>query len=159
MRVCGDSFVPSDDLFLTIFSPSRSEFTVYQYAQGAPRQFWCIVVTRDDTKYRIVFICDNWQSCRAILRGSRVPAIQRVTECIFFWCLNNNRIYCPIWVPRTHHLIQEADRRSRLHIHHDDRPFAAVGCVGGQRISPPPLIDLYFVRPGSFPQIINKHKW
>ena len=125
LHMVNGALSPSPELFLAIFSPSQSQFSsTLRELLGI---LWCIKSTRDETKPRIVFICDNWQSCRAVLRGSRVPEIQEVAECIFFWCLRNNRICWPIWVPRTHLLIQEADRRSRLRIPHDDRsPLSVV---------------------------------
>ena len=124
IRLVGGSFVPSDDLFLAAFTLAQSQFSsTLRELLGI---LWCIVSTRDGTKTRIVIICDNWQSCRAILRGSRVPEIQAIAERIFFWCLKNNRVCWPIWVPRDHYLIQEADRRSRLRIPHDDRSPPAV---------------------------------
>ena len=125
LHMINGSLSPSRELFLAIFSPAQGQFSsTLRELLGI---LWCVRSTRHGTKPRIVFICDNWQTCRAILRGSRVPEIQKVAECIFFWCLSNNRICWPIWVPRTHVLIREADRRSRLHIPHDDR-------------SPPPVI-------------------
>ena len=97
---------------------------------------WCLRATKGCTRYRVVFLCDNWQSCRAVLRGSRVPAIQRVAEQIFLWCLENNKACWPVWVPRTHALIQEADRRSRLRIPHDERsPQQVVDAANDMAIS------------------------
>ena len=119
LRMANGSLVPSRELFLAMFSESQSQYS--STLRDLLGILWCIRCTCDETKSRIVFICDNWQSCWAILRGSKVPEIQGVAECIFFWCLDNNKICWPIWVPRTHLLIQEADRRSRLHIPHDDR--------------------------------------
>ena len=82
---------------------------------------WCLKATKASSKKRIVFVCDNWQSCRAILVGSRVLAIQRVAQEIFMWCLRTGRICHPIWIPRHHVIIVESDRRSRLKIPHDER--------------------------------------
>ena len=94
---------------------------------------WCLIATARSTKTKLVFICDNEQSCRAILRGSRVPQIQRVAEAIFMWCMASGKICWPIWVPpRTHTLIKEADRRSRLFIPHDERsPLAVIVWANG----------------------------
>ena len=119
MHVVDGTLRPADGLFLAEFSERlQSLSSTLRELYGI---LWCIRATAGSTKYRIVFICDNWQSCRAILRGSRIPEIQRVAEQIFRWCLRNNKVCWPIWVPRTHSLIQEADRRSRLRIPHDER--------------------------------------
>ena len=110
---------PARGMFLAEFSARQCLFSsTLRELYGI---FWCLKATKDGTRYRVVFICDNWQSCRAILRGSRIPAIQEVAEMIFLWCLENNRVCWPVWVPRTHALIREADRRSRLRIPHDER--------------------------------------
>ena len=115
---------PYGDLVLAEFSMSQAELSItLRELLGI---LWCIRATANHTKYRLVFICDNWQTCRAILRGSRIPAIQAVAEEIFFWCLANNKACWPIWVPRTHALIREADRRSRLKIPHDERSLVVV---------------------------------
>ena len=37
------------------------------------------------------------------------------------WCIDKGKVCWPVWLPRDHYLIQEADRRSRLVIPHDDR--------------------------------------
>ena len=112
------------DLFLTEFSCEQKRFS--STLRELLGMLWWVRATRDRTKHRLVFICDNLQSCRAVLRGSRVAAIQLVAEEIFLWCLENNKVCWPIWVPRTHVLIQEADRRSRLRIPHDERSPVAV---------------------------------
>ena len=119
MHVVNGVLVPTGRIFL-------AEFLAWQKLLSSTLRelygiLWCVRATAGSTKYRIVFICDNWQSCRAILRGSRVPEIQQVAEQIFRWCLRNNKVCWPIWVPRTNALIQEADRRSRLRIPHDER--------------------------------------
>ena len=111
-------------MFLAEFSDSQSEFS--STLRELLGMLWCARATNDRTKHRLVFICDNMQSCRGVLRGSRVPAIQWVAEQIFLWCLTNNKVCWPVWVPRTHRLIKEADRRSRLRIPHDDRSPQAV---------------------------------
>ena len=82
---------------------------------------WCMQASSSRSKKRIIFVCDNWQSCRAILVGSRIPAIQRIAQKIFMWCLRTGCICHPIWIPRTHSIIKESDRRSRLLIPHDER--------------------------------------
>ena len=119
LHVHGGLLRPIGDMFLAEFSKLQCKFSsTLRELLGI---LWCLRATKRCTRYRVVFICDNWQSCRAILRGSRVPAIQAVAESIFLWCLENNKVCWPIWVPRTHTLIQEADRRSRLRILHDER--------------------------------------
>ena len=82
---------------------------------------WCLEATRHLTKSKVIFLCDNWSACQAICRGSSVPHIQDLAESIFLWCMEHGKICWPVWVPRNHLLIQEADRRSRLSIPHDDR--------------------------------------
>lgn len=124
MELVNGALAPGNRLFLAEFSEEqRLLSSTLRELLGI---LWCLVSTAGHTKPRVVFICDNWQSCRAILRGSRVPAIQAVAERIFLWCLHNNKVCWPIWVPRTHRLIQEADRRSRLLIPHDYRSPGAV---------------------------------
>ena len=119
--------VPGPGLFLAEFSELlSSESSTLRELVGI---LWCLIATARSTKTKLVFICDNEQSCRAILRGSRVPQIQRVAEAIFMWCMASGKICWPIWIPRTHVLIKEADRRSRLFIPHDER-------------SPPTVISL-----------------
>ena len=73
------------------------------------------------SKLKIIFACDNMQSVLAIKYGSRIPEIQKVAEDIFIWCMKNGKICWPVWLPRTHPVIKEADRRSRLPIPHDQR--------------------------------------
>lgn len=121
------------DLFLAEFSREQKRFS--STLRELLGMLWWVRATRDRTKHRLVFICDNLQSCRAVLRGSRVAAIQLVAEEIFLWCLENNKVCWPIWVPRTHVLIQEADRRSRLRIPHDERsPVAVVSAANNLAI-------------------------
>ena len=119
MQMVDGVLQPGEDLFLAEFSAEQAEWS--STLRELLGMLWCLRATGRLSKQRIVFICDNWQSCRAILRGSRVQQIQRVAELIFTWCLENGRVCWPIWVPRTHRLITEADRRSRLFIPHDDR--------------------------------------
>ena len=119
MYMRDNMLIPSDELFLAEFSNDQQLFSsTLRELLGI---LWCLMATNGKTKPRIIFICDNWQTCRAIRRGSRIPAIQNVAERIFFWCLAHNKSCWPIWVPRTHRLIKEADRRSRLRIPHDER--------------------------------------
>ena len=125
MELVDGSLLPSTEVFLAEFSGDQKLLS--STLRELLGMLWWVRATRDRTKYRLVFICDNLQSCRAVLRGSRVPAIQRIAEEIFLWCLDNRKVCWPIWVPRTHVLIREADRRSRLSIPYDDRsPHAVV---------------------------------
>ena len=82
---------------------------------------WCIQATSHLTSSKVIFLCDNWSACQAIRRGSSTPHIQEVAESIFLWCMEHGKICWPVWVPRNHSPIQEADRRSRLIIPHDER--------------------------------------
>ena len=52
--------------------------------------------------------------------------MQAVVEHIFYWCIRNRKLCWPVWLPRTHALIQEADRRSRLRVPHDDKSPTSV---------------------------------
>jgi len=132
-RVNG-AWLPDAKLFL-------AEFTLAEAAMSSTLRellgiLWCIQATAHSTKAKLIFLCDNWQSCRAILRGSRVHAIQMVAEEIFFWCLQHGKLCWPIWVPRDHWLIQEADRRSRLFIPHDLRsPLQVIACADRLAVS------------------------
>ena len=81
---------------------------------------WCIRATAAVTNPKLVFLCDNRSACQAILRGSANRPIQKLAEEIFLWCLRHGKTCWPVWVPREHHLIQEADRRSRYAVPHDD---------------------------------------
>ena len=82
---------------------------------------WCLEATLNITNPKVIFLCDNWSACQAICRGSSLPHIQNLAEAIFLWCMLHGKTIWPVWVPRDHSLIQEADRRSRLSIPHDDR--------------------------------------
>jgi hypothetical protein len=117
-----------DQLFLAVFDKDLADkSSTLRELWGI---LWCIQSTARSTKAKLVFLCDNWQSCRAILRGSRVPEIQHVAELVFFWCMKHGKLCWPIWVPRTHRLIKEADRRSRLFIPHDVRaPLQVIACA------------------------------
>ena len=110
---------PTPDFFLAEFSREQSEASsTYRELVGI---LWCLQATAHKTSHRIVFACDNWQSVNAIRRGSRVKQVQQISERIFRWCLANNRVCWPVWLPRTDPVIQEADRLSRLSIPHDTR--------------------------------------
>ena len=117
---CAGALVPhQQNLFLTEFDRTlaRSSSTLREL-MGV---MWCLQATRHLTKSKVIFLCDNWSACQAICRGSSVPCIQELAESIFLWCMEHGKICWPVWVPRNHLLIQEADRRSRLSIPHDDR--------------------------------------
>ena len=125
---------PMGDIFLAEFSELQRRLS--STLRELLGMLWCVRATSDETKFRLVFICDNLQSCRAVLRGSRVPEIQWVAEQIFLWCLANNKVCWPVWVPRTHRLIKVADTRSRLSIPHDDRsPRAVVAAANKLAVS------------------------
>ena len=42
------------------------------------------------------------------------------------WCIGHGKVCWPVWLPREHPLIKEADRRSRLSIPHERRSPSAV---------------------------------
>ena len=114
-----------DRLFLSQFSRIESKLSsTLRELLGILR---CLMSTEQVTKFKIIFACDNLQSILAIKYGSSVPEIQKVASDIFTWCMRNGKLCWPVWLPRTHHIIKEADRRSRLAIPHDQRsPFEVV---------------------------------
>ena len=108
-----------DELFLSQFSALESELSsTLREILGILR---CLMATEQASKFKIIFACDNLQSVQAIKYGSSVPEIQQVACDIFAWCMRNGKLCWPVWLPRTHHVIKEADRRSRLVIPHDQR--------------------------------------
>ena len=115
-----DGFLtPSDNLFLAMFTDSERLYSsTLRELLGILR---CLQATHGETSNKVIFACDNQGSCSAVRFGSRTPAIQHVAEQIFTWCLEHSVICWPVWLPRTHPLIKEADRRSRLRIAHDER--------------------------------------
>ena len=121
----GNLMRPAPELYLSQFSlAERLASSTLREILGILR---CLVATERSSKAKIIFACDNLQSVRAIKYGSRIPSIQRVARDIFTWCLRNGKVCWPVWLPRTHTFIREADRRSRLIIPHDER-------------SPPPVV-------------------
>lgn len=115
---------PSKRIFLAMFSDlDREESSTLREILGILQ---CLQATAKSTKIKIVFACDNFQTVQAIKYGSRTPSIQHVAELIFKWCLAHNKVCWPVWLPRTHYVIMEADRRSRLTIPHDERSPQAV---------------------------------
>ena len=62
---------------------------------------------------RILAFTDSQAARNAIMRGSRIKALQRVVMQIFLWSLARGTIVVPVWVPRTTQVIDEADRMSR----------------------------------------------
>ena len=119
-----------DELFLSQFSEAESELSsTLREILGISR---CLMATEKISKYKIIFACDNLQSVQAIKYGSSTPEIQQVACDIFTWCLRNGKLCWPVWLPRTHHIIKEADRRSRLMIPHDQRsPIKVVQAANG----------------------------
>ena len=108
---------PSDELFLAMFSKEESAYSsTLRELIGILR---CLQANERNIHNKIIFACDNQGSCSAVRFGSRTEAIQHVAEQIFTWCLQHNVICWPVWLPRTHPVIKEADRRSRLSIAHD----------------------------------------
>ena len=113
------SLVPDHRLFLALFSSEQQAYSsTLREILGI---LWCLKATGKSSKKRIIFLCDNWQTCEAIKYGSRIPLIQAAAEEIFAWCIQHGKLCWPVWLPRTHRLIKEADRRSRLTIPHDYR--------------------------------------
>ena len=122
-----------DQAFLYIFSKEecKSSSTLREII-GILR---CLVATEKSSKSRIIFACDNLQSVNAIKFGSRIPSIQDIACDIFTWCLENGKICWPVWLPRTHPVIKEADRRGRLTIPFDQRsPSSVVRCANSMAL-------------------------
>ena len=112
-------WVARKELFLAMFTRDQCEYSsTLRELLGI---LWCLQSMQHATRTKIVFACDNWQSVEAIKRGSRILVIQLVAEQIFLWCAVHNKVCWPVWLPRHHRLIKEADRRSRLSIMHDQR--------------------------------------
>ena len=119
LRRNGNDIRPSRQLYLSRFSRLETKrSSTLREILGILR---CLIATEAVSKSRIGFACDNLQSVNAIKFGSRIPEIQRIAEDIFIWCLNNGKVCWPVWLPRTHPVIKEADRRSRMVIPYDDR--------------------------------------
>ena len=118
MQRQGNCMRPSHQLYLSRFSRLESKLSsTLREILGILR---CLIATEAASKSRIVFACDNLQSVNAVKFGSRIPEIQQIAQDIFIWCLRNSKICWPVWLPRTHLVIKEADRRSRLAIPHDE---------------------------------------
>ena len=110
--------VPTEDLFLAMFSQDESELSsTLRELLGI---LWCLEASVDRSTTRVIFACDNYGSVNAIRFGSRTPNIQAVAERIFAFCLQNNVVCWPVWIPRLNSVIVEADKRSRMFIPHDD---------------------------------------
>jgi hypothetical protein len=124
LRWSGGAFKPMGHVFLAEFTELEREMS------STLRELLgildCLKACADATFYRVIVFCDNWQSVEAIKVGSRNPRVQAVAEHIFYWCLRHGKLCWPVWLPRTHALIKEADRRSRLAVPHDQRSPAAV---------------------------------
>ena len=117
-----------DQAFLYIFSREECKYSsTLREILGVLR---CLIATEKTSRSRIIFACDNLQSVNAIKFGSRIPSIQDIACDIFMWCLKNGKICWPVWLPRTHPIIKEADRRGRLTIPFDQRsPDTVVRCA------------------------------
>lgn len=107
----------SQQLFLYQFTTAESDFssTLCEILSILKS----LIASEKVSKLKIIFACDNWQSVQAIKYGSRIPEIQQIAQDIFIWCMRNGKLYWPVWLPRAHLNIKEADRRSRLSIPHD----------------------------------------
>ena len=117
LRVRGHELVHSDEIYLAEFDEDGCKASsTWREIQGIQ---WCLRSMVRVTRQRIVFLCDNFSSCQAILRGSSIPRIQGVAESAFSWSIRHGVAVWPVWLPRSDPCIQEADRRSRLNIPHD----------------------------------------
>ena len=116
VKVKDDKLVHSNSVYLAEFDEAGSEASsTWREIKGMQ---WCLRSMVRITRERIVFLCDNFSSCQAILRGSSIPRIQGVADSIFSWSIRNGVAVWPVWVPRSDPYIQEADRPSRLSIPH-----------------------------------------
>ena len=102
------------------------KFSAYEAEQSSTfREIWgilkCLTSLNPLITKRVLFACDNWSSVSAVKFGSKTRAIQKIAEQIFAWCLKWNIVLWRVWLPRSHHVIREADARSRMHIPHDQR--------------------------------------
>ena len=119
LRPSGTKLLPSKQMFLAMFDDlDREKSSTLREILGILQ---CLQATEKSSKVKIIFACDNYQTVQAIKFGSRTPEIQFVAQLIFQWCLANNKICWPVWLPRSHAVIMEGDRRSRLSIPHDVR--------------------------------------
>ena len=108
-----------EPLYISRFYPDEEEeSSTYREILGIWR---CLLSIGHLAKARIIFACDNYQTVLAVKFGSRNPKIQQIAQWIFQWCILHGKICWPIWIPRDHRVVKEADRRSRLSIPHDDR--------------------------------------
>ena len=117
------------------------EFSTYEAGQSSTFReilgiFKCLISMNTSLTgvRRVLFGCDNWSSVSAVKFGSRNPVIQTIAEKIFEWCLRNNVVVWPVWLPRTSDAIREADRLSRLAIPHDQRSPKEL-CVRANKIA------------------------
>ena len=63
---------------------------------------------------RVIAFTDSMAASKAIVRGSRAPELQAVVRELFVLCLRHGITLIPCWMPRSHPVIQEADRLSRI---------------------------------------------
>ena len=107
MEQRGTTLRMSDQIFLAMFDKDESkESSTLREILGVLK---CLRATARSSKIIIIFACDNTQTVFAIKFGSRTKQIQRIGQEIFEWCLKHNKICWPVWLPRSHHLIKEAD--------------------------------------------------
>lgn len=119
LRPTSTGLCASKRIFLAMFNSQESEeSSTLREILGILN---CLQATANSSKRKIIFACDNFQTVQAIKYGSKNPAIQFVAEMIFRWCLSNNKICWPVWLPRTHPVIKIGDKRSRMVIPYDDQ--------------------------------------
>ena len=115
----GNELKPAERIFLDVFNhKERQASSTLREITGILR---CLRATEGSSKIKIIFACDNAQTVNAIKFGSRTVSIQQLAEEIFACSFRTNKICWSVWLPREHHLIQEADTRSRLVIPFDQR--------------------------------------
>ena len=103
----GNDLKTSERVFLYVFSnKERDASSTLREIMGILR---CLRATEGCSKVRIIFACDNAQTVNAIKFGSRTVSIQQIAEEIFAWSLRTNKVCWPIWLPRDHRFIKEAD--------------------------------------------------
>ena len=93
---------------------------------------WLLYSLLPSLPARVIAFTDSLSACNALSRGSRVPEIQAIVREIFVVCLWHNITLIPCWMPRSHAVIQEADRLSRIRDVYGDRTPAPVFAVAQQ---------------------------
>ena len=62
---------------------------------------------------RVTFLCDNQATVQVVKRGSGLPPMQALAAAIFKLALTRGCVLFPVWVRRTHEIIQHCDEGGR----------------------------------------------